>query len=205
MGQIISALLPPILQHYFHAIYDNPVNLFLLTLLAPVAYYLFMIPEASSELSMPSVKEARNTHYNSQYSTLPSSHPESTEWTRYTPRTLALHDGTTPGEDGKESRILLAINGNVFDVTKGKNFYGPNGAYGNFAGRDASRGMAKQSFALGACLLLTQDMLTPLDQPIDTLSDLTDAERKNMADWETHFAGKYPIVGELVNEEAWAK
>jgi len=181
------------------------VNLFLLTLVVPVAYYLFMIPEATSELSQPAVKEARNVHYNYQYSTLPSSHPESTEWTRYTPRTLALHDGTTPGEDGKESRILLAINGNVFDVTKGKNFYGPNGAYGNFAGRDASRGMAKQSFALGACVTLTQDMLTPLDQPIDTLKDLTDAERKNMADWETHFVGKYPIVGELVNEDAVAK
>ncbi|SHO78671.1 Similar to S.cerevisiae protein DAP1 (Heme-binding protein) [Malassezia sympodialis ATCC 42132] len=197
MGQIISSLLPPVLQPHFHAIYDNPVNLFLLVLVAPVVYYLFLIPDATSELSQPSVKDAKNIHYNSQYSTLPNSHPESIEWTRYTPRTLALHDGTTPGENGKESRILLAINGNVFDVTKGKNFYGPNGAYGNFAGRDASRGMAKQSFAL--------DMLTPLDQPIDTLSDLTDAERKNMADWETHFAGKYPIVGELVNEETLAK
>lgn len=23
---------------------------------------------------------------------------------------------------------------------------------------------------------------------------------KNMSDWEDHFAGKYPIVGQLVNE-----
>lgn len=178
------------------------MNLFLLTLLAPVAYYLFMIPEATSELSMPTVKDAKNLHYNSQYSTLPSSHPESTEWCKYTPRTLALYDGTTPEQDGKEPRILLAINGNVFDVSKGRNFYGPKGAYGNFAGRDASRGMAKQSFALGAYISLTQEMLTPLDQPIDTLSDLTNAERKNMAEWEAHFASKYPIVGELVNEDA---
>ena len=64
---------------------------------------------------------------------------------------------------------MLAINGIVFDVTAGRNFYGPSaclsssfsvstfyllisqldGMYGNFAGRNASRGMAKQSFDLG--------------------------------------------------------
>lgn len=64
----------------------------------------------------------------------------------------------------------------------------PGGAYENFAGRDASRGvrlyifsllehssglkMAKQSFDEG--------MLTPIDQPIDDLSDLTPSERENM-------------------------
>ena len=53
--------------------------------------------------------------------------------------------------DGNTDKILLAINGQVFDVSSGRNFYGPNGPYGNFAGRDASRGMAKQSFALGTC------------------------------------------------------
>ena len=91
------------------------------------------------------------------------------EWTKYTPRTLAVHDGTGPREDnGKPSRILLCINRKVFDVTKGSNFYGPGGPYGNFAGRDASRGMAKQSFDL--------EMLTPLDQPIDKLADLTPSE-----------------------------
>lgn len=44
----------------------------------------------------------------------------------------------------------------------------PDGPYGNFAGRDASRGMAKQSF--------DEDMLTPLDQPLDKLDGLTDDE-----------------------------
>lgn len=54
--------------------------------------------------------------------------------------------------------------------------------YGNFAGRDASRGMAKQSFDLGmssyeCCLAyrMTQhhpEMLTPIDQPLDKLDDL---------------------------------
>ena len=55
--------------------------------------------------------------------------------------------------------------------------------YGNFAGRDASRGMAKQSFDLGMAfiflylkdflkILSILDMLTPVDQPLDKLDDL---------------------------------
>ena len=40
-----------------------------------------------------------------------------------------------------------------------------DGPYGNFAGRDASLGMAKQSF--------DEDMLTPLDQPLNKLDGLT--------------------------------
>jgi hypothetical protein len=60
--------------------------------------------------------------------------------------------------------------------------------YGNFAGRDASRGMAKQSFDLGAFFslglfiwgLITRwiivDMLTPVDQPLDKLEDLKPEE-----------------------------
>lgn len=51
------------------------------------------------------------------------------------------------------------------------------GPYATFAGRDASRGLAKQSFEA--------DMLSPLDQPIDSLSDLTESEWKNLRDWES--------------------
>ena len=59
--------------------------------------------------------------------------------------------------------------------------------YGNFAGRDASRGMAKQSFDIGkprslsaqSTAALTHDrieMLTPVDQPLDKLGDLSPEE-----------------------------
>ena len=61
--------------------------------------------------------------------------------------------------------------------------------YGNFAGRDASRGMAKQSFDLGTPKKRflsrndlprldssTIEMLTPIDQPLDKLEDLTPEE-----------------------------
>jgi membrane-associated progesterone receptor component len=63
--------------------------------------------------------------------------------------------------------------------------FGTDGMYGNFAGRDASRGMAKQSFDKGKmhlsdpypyCLTdrisATTDVLTPIDQPLDKLTDL---------------------------------
>lgn len=50
------------------------------------------------------------------------------------------------------------------------------GPYSTFAGRDASRGLAKQSFE--------QDMLTPLNEPIDELKDLSNAEWENLRDWE---------------------
>jgi len=204
---------------YWDSVTDNPLNLFLFSLCVPLAVYLLWPPEASSPASMPSTKEARSLAPSAQYSTLPPEHSKSIEWVKYTPRTLALHDGTHASQDGNTDKILLAINGQVFDVSSGRNFYGPNGPYGNFAGRDASRGMAKQSFALGTCryvtlrylaVLITKDVLTPIDQPIDKLEDLTDLERhvfieltcrKNMDDWVSHFAGKYPIVGELVNED----
>lgn len=128
---------------------QNPANLALLAVCGALGFYLFMIPDASSEEVRPKAADARKMKASAHYSTLPEHHPSTTEFVEYTPRTLALHDGTTV-TGGKESRILLAINGRVFDVSSGRHFYGPGGPYGNFAGRDASRGMAKQSFDLGA-------------------------------------------------------
>lgn len=53
------------------------------------------------------------------------------------------------------------------------------GPYAIFAGRDASRGLAKQSFEA--------DMLTPVDEPIDSLDDLTSSEWDNLKDWERQY------------------
>lgn len=87
--------------------------------------------------------------------------------------------------------VYLAVKGRVFDVTRGRNFYGPGGPYANFAGRDASRGLAKGSF--------DEDMLTKdLDGPLDTLTDLNQEELEAMAGWEERFLEKYLVVGKLV-------
>ncbi|SJX62128.1 related to Membrane steroid binding protein [Sporisorium reilianum f. sp. reilianum] len=179
-------------QTFAESIYTNPLNLLLLLTVIYVVLPLVRPSSPESPRWTPTLAEARShlAAPSDRYTYLPPNHPDTVEWTKYTPRTLAVFDGTGDDQDG--SRILLAINRKVFDVTKGKNFYGSGGPYGNFAGRDASRGMAKQSFDL--------DMLTPLDKPIDKLEDLTASEVKNMKEWEGHFTGKYGIVGELIDE-----
>ncbi|KAF8840128.1 cytochrome b5 [Paxillus ammoniavirescens] len=122
------------------------------------------------------------------YSWMPKAHPPTVLFRTYTPKTLAPFNGTDGG------RILLAIKGIVFDVTAGRNFYGPDGMYGNFAGRDASRGMAKQSF--------DAEMLTPIDKPLDKLADLRADEMYYYSGWIDHFSNKYVICGELVENDA---
>lgn len=103
----------------------------------------------------------------------------------FTPRTLLPYDG----KDG--APIYFAVRGRVFDVSTGRNFYGPDGPYENFAGRDASRGLACGSF--------DRDMLTEdLDGPLDALSDLGPEEMESLAGWEEQFDSKYLVVGRLV-------
>ena len=87
--------------------------------------------------------------------------------------------------------VYLAVRGKIFDVTSGRNFYGPGGPYQNFAGRDASRGLAFGSFDEE---MLTQD----LQGPLDTLQDLGEAEWEALRGWEERFQEKYLVVGELV-------
>ena len=87
--------------------------------------------------------------------------------------------------------VYLAVRGKIFDVTPGRNFYGPGGPYENFAGRDASRGLACQSF--------DEDMLTKdLQGPLDPLKDLGRDEMESLQGWEERFNDKYLVIGELV-------
>ena len=87
--------------------------------------------------------------------------------------------------------VYLAVRGKVFDVTPGRNFYGPGGPYENFAGRDASRGLASGSF--------DEDMLTKnLHGPLDDLKDLDQSQLEALQDWEDRFVEKYLVVGKLV-------
>ncbi|KAK8253812.1 cytochrome b5-like heme/steroid binding domain-containing protein [Phyllosticta capitalensis] len=110
----------------------------------------------------------------------------------FTPKTLLPFNG----EEGKP--VYLAVRGRVFDVSPGRNFYGPGGPYANFAGRDASRGLACGSFDRS---MLTED----LDAPLDKLEDLGDEEMEALMGWEERFSEKYLVVGKLVpvgSEEA---
>ncbi|KAF5289361.1 hypothetical protein FQR65_LT11872 [Abscondita terminalis] len=93
---------------------------------------------------------------------------------------LKKYDGLQ--EDG---RVLVAVNGNVYDVTKGKRFYGPGGPYSAFAGRDASRGLATFSVECKT-------------DGYDDLSDLNSMEMDSVREWEAQFKEKYEFVGRLL-------
>lgn len=94
---------------------------------------------------------------------------------------LKAFDGTQP-----DGRVLVAVNGTVYDVTKGKRFYGPGGPYAAFGGRDASRGLATFS-------------VTSNDKDeYDDLSDLSPMEMESVREWEMQFKEKYVLVGRLL-------
>ncbi|KZM26367.1 Dihydrodipicolinate synthase [Ascochyta rabiei] len=116
--------------------------------------------------------------------TLPSA-PPPTVFRTFTPPELFPYNGLN------SMPVYLAVRGRVFDVTSGRNFYGPGGPYANFAGRDASRGLACGSFDES---MLTED----LDGPLDTLQDLDEEQREAMRGWEERFEEKYLVVGKLV-------
>ncbi|KAK1290355.1 putative steroid-binding protein 3 [Acorus calamus] len=92
---------------------------------------------------------------------------------------LRAYDGSDPGKP-----IYLAVKGTVYDVTSGKSFYGPGGAYCMFSGREASRALAKMSKE-------ESDVNGDLD-------GLSEKELGVLADWEKKFQVKYPVVARLV-------
>ena len=88
------------------------------------------------------------------------------------------------------------MRGRVFDVSNGRSFYGPGGPYENFAGRDATRGLACHSF--------DEDMLTKdLDGPLDALDGLGTEQMEALQGWEETFTNKYDIVGRLVSVDEY--
>lgn len=142
------------------------MNLILAGTLAYTAYTLFLRPSAT-----------------------PASFPRDAPpivFKTYTPHTLRPFSG----EDG--APVFLAVRGRVFDVSRGRNFYGPGGPYANFAGRDATRGLACGSF--------DEDMLTmDLDGPLDQLDGLGAEEMDALRGWEERFEEKYDVVGRLLS------
>ncbi|CAN1264865.1 Membrane steroid-binding protein 2 [Linum perenne] len=122
---------------------------------------------------------------------------------------LKQYDGTDP-----KKPLLMAIKGQIYDVSQssqegdfGMNyelyllevascgllrlvsnmFYGPGGPYALFAGKDASRALAKMSFEDKD---LTGD-----------ISGLGSFEMEALQDWEYKFMSKYVKVGTIKKEE----
>eukprot|EP01125_Pyxidicula_operculata_P001874 TRINITY_DN11762_c0_g1_i1.p1 TRINITY_DN11762_c0_g1~~TRINITY_DN11762_c0_g1_i1.p1 ORF type:complete len:127 (+),score=20.09 TRINITY_DN11762_c0_g1_i1:147-527(+) len=95
----------------------------------------------------------------------------------------------TPSELTKYNappKIYIAVKGVVFDVSKSESFYGPQGPYKLYAGKDASLGLARTS--------LDENDLK------GTIDDLEPEEIRTLDEWFTKFSSKYPKVGNLIPE-----
>lgn len=79
--------------------------------------------------------------------------------------------------------ILLAADGLVFNVWKGRNFYGPGGEYHLFAGRDATRLLAKT--------------IVREETEEEACKPLTIGEKAALAGWMFTLKNKYEVVGKL--------
>ncbi|XP_072313903.1 neudesin [Eucyclogobius newberryi] len=90
---------------------------------------------------------------------------------------LKKHDGSE-----EDLPIYMAVKGVVFDVTKGKEFYGKDAPYNALVGKDSSRAVAKMSL-----------------EPDDLTSDTTGLTEEQLQSLDSIFEGtykaKYPIVG----------
>ncbi|RIA97086.1 cytochrome b5-like heme/steroid binding domain-containing protein, partial [Glomus cerebriforme] len=94
---------------------------------------------------------------------------------------LSKYDGSDP-----DLPIYIAMNGEVFDVTPGKHYYGKGGSYNFFAGRDASRAYVTGCFETH----LTHD-----------LRGLTHEQIKELENWAKFYRDHhtYYKVGRVVH------
>lgn len=140
----------------------SPLNLVLVTIITVLVYKIFRSRQQPAAAPPPEPE-------------LPRLRKD------FTVAELRAFDGNQP-----DGRVLVAVNGSVYDVTKGKRFYGPGGPYAAFGGRDASRGLATFS-------------VTSNDQAEwDDLSDLSPMEMESVREWEMQFKEKYILVGRLL-------
>ena len=115
----------------------------------------------------------------------------------YVPRALSIRQGeefeTLPKKEkwtleeiakfngeSEKSPILMGIDGKVYDVTQGREYYGKDGGYRVLAGRDATRLLAKNSLA---------------PEKDDESLPLNETEKQQLVQWQDFFNGKYPVVG----------
>ena len=94
---------------------------------------------------------------------------------------LAPYDGTN--DDGV-GPILMGVNGEVYNVWKGRHFYGPGCEYHIFSGRDATRLLAKSK--------LEEETEDEKNKELNM-----GRERAALQGWIYTFKTKYETVGKL--------
>jgi len=96
----------------------------------------------------------------------------------FTKDELAKYDGSS-GSPG----LYLALLGQVFDVSKGKDYYGPGGGYSFFSGRDASRAFVTGDFEEKGL--------------VDTVEGLTKDDYLGLEEWSSFYNKDYKKIGLL--------
>lgn len=91
---------------------------------------------------------------------------------------LAKHRGV-----GQADKIYMAVDRRVFDISLGRDFYGPEGRYHVFAGRDCTRALALGSFE-------EQNL-------VGDKAGLSIPQQMALDDWLEKLESKYPIVAQL--------
>ena len=91
---------------------------------------------------------------------------------------VALFDG----KGSQDEPILTVIDGLVYNLSKGREFYGEGGPYNPFSGRDCTRLLAKNQ----------------VSDKTDTKLALTEAEVEQLEKWKEFFDNKYGSVGKIV-------
>ena len=91
---------------------------------------------------------------------------------------LSQYDGS-PGSPG----LYLALLGEVYDVSRGSQYYGPGGGYSFFAGRDASRAFVTGQFDPAGL--------------VDNVEDLPSSDYLGLQDWAKFYSSDYRRVGVL--------
>ena len=101
----------------------------------------------------------------------------------YTMGEIAAFDGSDP-----DRPIVIAVRGDVFNVSAGAGYYGRDGPYNIFAGKDATWLLAKGELELGT--------------PEAMAKPLTNMEEQELDGWYNHFLFKYERIGRVATPEA---
>jgi membrane-associated progesterone receptor component len=109
----------------------------------------------------------------------------------FTTKQLAYFDGKKEERSGEDKSVYLSVHGIVFDVSDGRNFYGPEGPYEAFAGHECGVALARMSFD---------------EKDLDDLAGcetLNFGEKTELEGWIEKFTyyRNYPVKGRLISDE----
>lgn len=106
----------------------------------------------------------------------------------FTQKQLLEFNGSNDEKMGEPKSVYLSLNGIVFDVSDGRDFYGPGGPYELFAGHECGVALAKMSF--------NAEFLDDLEG----CNSLNYGEKDELENWISKFEHwrSYPIKGRLI-------